>query len=247
MKKFFDRYWPLLGVFCLTAAIVLILIVSMNITAKRMADKQPTPTTACAGFTAMQMAYLEEASKLKSSSIAVIPVAEANPNAEVAQQPVTQEEATNAEPTYSVDDLTEDSVPTDPALDEDSDIQEIAGIIEAEAGGMSDFRELVAVGLSIYNRYDSAKYPNDIGGIIYAKYQFANPKKYTSRSLKAAKVAYTLWQDGRGEELLPKQYLYFFGWKGHNWYYNENYEIFEGLKPLPSGVYDAQKAIVPEL
>ena len=246
MKKFFERYWPLLGVFCLTAAIVLILIISMDVTARRMAEKQPTPT-ACAGFTAMQMDYLEEASKLKSSSAAVIPVAEANTE-DIVQQPIAQEEATPEEaPTYSVDDLTEGSVPTDPALDEDSDIQEVAGIIEAEAGGMSDFKELVAVGLSIYNRYDSAKYPNDIGGIIYAKYQFANPKKYTSRSLEAAKVAYTLWSDGRSEELLPKQYLYFFGWKGHNWYYNENYEIFEGLKPLPSGVYDAQKAIVPEL
>ena len=127
----------------------------------------------------------------------------------------------------------------------------LARLIETESGGMRNLDERIAVGLTVFYRaYEDPNYPDDIEDNIYKKNQYAKPaQKASDGSLRAAISAYQLYHAGRGAEVLPPEYESFFGWKGHNYFYDydNKYQIYEGLIDLPSGIKDAQRQIIPEL
>ena len=222
------------------------------------------PRTANAGITAAQSDLLENTKLYASSESANVVLVSTSSNSiavetDTGAEPevaATVEEETPAAEGYTISSdetvseflerVKNDEFVFDPSLDEDEDIMLEAGLAEAEAGGRT-LTERVAVLATVHHRLDNSRFPNSVSGVIYAKNQYATPKTPTEASLKAAKAAYVLYQNGRLDEVLPSEYVYFFGWKNHNWFYNKDYQIYEGLVSLPGGVYDAMKEIVPEL
>ena len=73
------------------------------------------------------------------------------------------ETETVAEPSNSIEEETQTELETEVEL--------LARVIEAEAGGESDYHKL-CVGTVVMNRVDSEKYPNSIEGVIYQPGQY---------------------------------------------------------------------------
>lgn len=139
-------------------------------------------------------------------------------------------------------------VEEEPSLDENSDVILIARLIESEGGGLTT-EEQAAIGLTVLYRCDSSKWPNTVAGNIYKPNQYATPKSSCSeKALNSAQLAYTLWSEGRGDEILPSSYMSFFGVDGHNWFYDKNLTIynFPGVT-APSDIYEKMTQIIPAL
>lgn len=253
-----DLFFKKHGLVLTVMGLVVILIIVCLLLFRSENYGEIDPKTANAGITAVKSETLDNA-KLTSVGANVTLVSAPDPTAVVnveAVEPAIPEETAPSDdfsisPEESVWDflnrVESGEFEFDPTLDEDEDILLTAGLAEAEAGDMS-LEEQIAALATVYYRVDSDRFPNSVEGVIYAKYQYATPKKPTDLSMKAAKAAYVLHESGRLEEILPREYEYFFGWKKHNWFYRiSDYQIYEGLVSLPGGVYSAQKQIVPEL
>ena len=86
---------------------------------------------------------------------------------ETAQEFETETE-TVAEPSNSIEEETQTELETKYT---EYDFELLARVIEAEAGGESDYHKL-CVGTVVMNRVDSEKYPNSIEGVIYQPGQY---------------------------------------------------------------------------
>lgn len=78
------------------------------------------------------------------------------------------ETETVAEPSNSIEEETQTELETKYT---ENDFELLAHVIEAEAGGESDYHKL-CVGTVVMNRVDSEKYPNSIEGVIYQPGQY---------------------------------------------------------------------------
>ncbi|MBR5621027.1 hypothetical protein IKW75_00890 [Candidatus Saccharibacteria bacterium] len=136
-----------------------------------------------------------------------------------------------------------------PALEENPDVILLARLIQAEAGGISNINEQAAVALTVLYRCDSPRWPDTVSGNIYKANQYADPSgSYSEGALEAAVLAYTLWSEGRGGEILPSDCLSFFGNGSHNYFYDSGRQIYNmpGV-PMPSDIYDQMTQIIPAL
>jgi len=86
---------------------------------------------------------------------------------ETAQEFETETE-TETEPSNSIEEETQTELETKYTED---DFELLARVIEAEAGGESDYHKL-CVGTVVMNRVDSEKYPSTIEGVIYQPGQY---------------------------------------------------------------------------
>lgn len=110
----------------------------------------------------------------------------------------------------------------------DTDIEAMAKLMYGEGRGIESDAELAAIGWCVCNRVDSdiAYFPDSVIEVITQKNQFAgyspdNP--ITDRCRKIAEDVLTRWYRERAGEMdvgrtIPKDYLYFIGFSGHNWY-----------------------------
>lgn len=91
-------------------------------------------------------------------------------NSEQFVKETTQEFETEtvAEPSDSIEEETQTELETKYTED---DFELLARVIEAEAGGESDYHKL-CVGTVVMNRVDSEKYPSTIEGVIYQPGQY---------------------------------------------------------------------------
>ena len=80
------------------------------------------------------------------------------------------EEETQAEPSDLIEEETQTELEAETKYTE-YDFELLARVIEAEAGGESDYHKL-CVGTVVMNRVDSEKYPNSIEGVIYQPGQY---------------------------------------------------------------------------
>ena len=78
------------------------------------------------------------------------------------------EAETETEPSDSIEEETQTELETKYT---ENDFELLARVIEAEAGGESDYHKL-CVGTVVMNRVDSEKYPNSIEGVIYQPGQY---------------------------------------------------------------------------
>ena len=78
------------------------------------------------------------------------------------------EEETQTEPSNSIEEETQTELETKYT---ENDFELLARVIEAEAGGESDYHKL-CVGTVVMNRVDSEKYPSSIEGVIYQPGQY---------------------------------------------------------------------------
>ena len=186
--------------------------------------------TAIAGVNLTTMEMLDGAQKMVAL--------EAAQNA-VVSTPLDETEEEPAE----AEDLTAETIP-----EVNSDIALIARLIHAEAGSLS-LKEKARVGLTVYYRTDSSRWPNTVSGNIYKSNQYATPSgSYTDSDLEAAELAYALWSEGRGSELLPEDCLSFFGNGSHNYFYNKSLQIYYAPDvSTPSDIYDQMTQIIPAL
>lgn len=96
----------------------------------------------------------------------------------------------------------------------------LALAIESEAGNVVSSDGRVAVGLTALKRVDSPKYPDTLPGVIEQPYQYADlVDSYSQKSYAAAVTAISLWEEGKDDAVLPDGFMYFFGYKGQNWFY----------------------------
>lgn len=79
------------------------------------------------------------------------------------------ETETETEPSNSIEEETQTELET--AKYTENDFELLAHVIEAEAGGESDYHKL-CVGTVVMNRVDSEKYPDTIEGVIYQPGQY---------------------------------------------------------------------------
>lgn len=146
------------------------------------------------------------------------------------------------------EEIEEVEVEEEPSLDENSDVILIARLIESEGAGLTT-EEQAAIGLTVLYRCDSSRWPNTVAGNIYKPNQYATPKgSYSEKALNSAELAYALWSEGRGDEILPSNYLSFFGVDGHNWFYDKSLNIYDfpGVT-APSDIYEKMTQIIPAL
>ena len=80
------------------------------------------------------------------------------------------EEETQTEPSDSIEEETQTELEAETKYTED-DFELLARVIEAEAGGESDYHKL-CVGTVVMNRVNSDKYPDTIEGVIYQPGQY---------------------------------------------------------------------------
>ena len=142
-----------------------------------------------------------------------------------------------------VEEIIEESTP-----EENSDIALLARLIQSEAGGL-DIKEQAAVALTVLYRCDSSRWPDTVSGNIYKANQYATPSgSYSEQAYQAAELAYTLWSEGRGGEILPSSCMSFFGNGCHNYFYDSSMQIYNmpGVS-TPSDIYDQMHDIIPAL
>lgn len=89
-------------------------------------------------------------------------------NTEQYVKETAQEFETETEPSNSIEEETQTELETKYTED---DFELLARVIEAEAGGESDYHKL-CVGTVVMNRVDSEKYPDTIEGVIYQPGQY---------------------------------------------------------------------------
>ena len=137
-------------------------------------------------------------------------------------------------------------------LRQNEDVVLLAKLIQGEGGSVENIDERAAIALTVLYRTDSPKWPNSIYENVYKPYQYeAAPgpdAEYSEGSMQAAIKAYSCWKDGTCEEILPREYMSFFGYAGHNWFYKSDLEIysFPGLG-LPANIYEAMHQVIPAL
>ncbi len=104
----------------------------------------------------------------------------------------------------------------------------LAKLIYREAGCVKSDTEKAAVVWCVLNRVDDARHPNTIKKVITQKHQFAWKKK-TPVLQKFKDLALDVvirWElEKKGFQnvgrILPSNYLFFAGRKGHNWFRNK--------------------------
>ena len=106
-----------------------------------------------------------------------------------------------------------------------TDILVLASVVYNEARGVDSRMEQSAVAWTVLNRVDSELYPNDIIEVCTAKYQFAYERMTipNEECIEIARDVVFRWlMEKRGIEevgrVLPKDYLFFAGRNGHNWF-----------------------------
>lgn len=109
--------------------------------------------------------------------------------------------------------------------DMDGEIIMLAKLIHSEAGIVQSQMEQAAVVWCVLNRVDAGHRGRTIKEVITSPHQFAwNPNEtYTDELYSLARDVVTRWLlEKRGVEdvgrVLPKEYLYFAGRGGHNWF-----------------------------
>lgn len=114
---------------------------------------------------------------------------------------------------------------TDQIADMDAEMNVLARVVYLEARGVKSKAEQAGVIWCILNRVDSDKYPDDITKVATARHQFAYSKTapVKDRLKELARDVVTRWLlEKCGIEnvgrTLPKNYLYFAGRRGHNWF-----------------------------
>lgn len=117
------------------------------------------------------------------------------------------------------------SVPEPPAYEVDA----LARLIYGEARGVASTQEKAAVAWCVFNRVDDCRYPNSVMGVITQRYQFSG---YSDRypvlpELKAlARDCMIHWYATKQNpehwgRVLPRQYIYFYGYNGRNHFRDE--------------------------
>lgn len=110
----------------------------------------------------------------------------------------------------------------------ESDVTMMAELMYCEARGLTN-NELAAVGWVVLNRVDASGFPNTISGVIKEKNQFSHyygapTKNDDGTDIKVvAREVLDTWSAEKagvsyGNRILPKEYLYFHGSGGHNWF-----------------------------
>ena len=235
------------GFFLLGGAVLIFILALILAYFGENKQKDEKIITVSAGVTAIKADCIAEEAMLDASVVDVILVAQENPIVE--EVPAPQEENLLGEG-HVLDQGAIDRIVEQYAyLREDPEVILTAQLGEAEAGDM-DIIEIVAAILTVYNRIADPIHPDNVEDIIYERNQYAKPKaKYSENAMQAAIVAYYLYSTDQGDVVLPQEYESFFGWGRHNYFYDyeNNYHIYEGLIPLPDGVEDAKRRIIPEL
>lgn len=122
----------------------------------------------------------------------------------------------------------------------------IAKVLYGEARGIKSYTEIACVAWTILNRIDVG-YNSTIYGAVTARYQFAynasNPTvgDYEQDFLAIAHDVILRWErehDGETNvgRVLPKDYLWFGGHSGHNWFrnvYDNFYNLWDYSLPSP--------------
>lgn len=184
--------------------------------------------TAYSGVSLATMEFLSDAQRkaeLKASAVEVVAAPEET------QEPEEVEEDTE-----------------ETSFEDNSDIVLLARLIQSEAGSL-DIKEQAAVALTVLYRCDSSRWPDTVSGNIYKANQYATPSSsYSDQAYKAAEMAYTLWSEDRGGEILPSSCMSFFGNGSHNYFYDSGLQIYDmpGV-PMPSNIYDQMYQIIPAL
>lgn len=110
----------------------------------------------------------------------------------------------------------------------ESDVTIMAELMYCEARGLSN-RELAAIGWVVLNRVDSSGFPDTISSVIKEKNQFSHyygapTKNDDGTDIKVvAREVLDTWSAEKagvsyGNRILPKEYLFFHGNGGHNWF-----------------------------
>ena len=111
----------------------------------------------------------------------------------------------------------------------ESDITLLAKLLWGEARGVDSKAEQAAVVWCVLNRVDAGYADGTIEGVVTAKYQFTGYKSYhpaTEEFMNLAEDVLCRWYaEKQGEDnvgrTLPKDYLYFNGSNGRNWFRKE--------------------------
>lgn len=112
------------------------------------------------------------------------------------------------------------------------EIEIIAKLIYGEARGIKSMTEKSGVAWCVLNRVDAGYANGTIKGVVTAKGQFAgysSKNPVTTEHYNIAKDVLERWHDERTHgktnvyRTLPKDYLYFSGSKGHN-YFRKTYK-----------------------
>ena len=110
----------------------------------------------------------------------------------------------------------------------EDDIDLLAKLIYVEARGVGSVTEQAAVAWCVLNRVDSSRFPNSISAVIKQPHQFASTDgaPVTERFKAIAADVVMRWQlerlgIGESGRVLPKNYLFFAGRDGHNWFRTE--------------------------
>ena len=109
------------------------------------------------------------------------------------------ETETVAEPSNSIEEETQTELETEVETKcTENDFELLAHVIEAEAGGESDYHKL-CVGTVVMNRVDSEKYPSTIEGVIYqpGQYQCVTNSHINKEPSKSSYEAAESILDGR--------------------------------------------------
>ncbi len=109
--------------------------------------------------------------------------------------------------------------------DYDEEMDMLAKLVWAEARGIDSKMEQAAVVWCVLNRVDAGFSNDTISGVVKARSQFAYssglPVKEGLRDLaQDVLIRWLLEKRGIGDvgRVLPKEYLYFAGHDGHNWF-----------------------------
>lgn len=150
-----------------------------------------------------------------------------------AQEPGTEEITERVDSTECElgDDNTE---ATKPYIISYDDLVMLAKLIYGEASIVESKTEQAAVVWCVLNRVDDPRFPNTITEVVTQPYQFAGYSEdypvYTKYLLLAEDVLIRYYSGGDGR-VIPKDYLYFMGFNGHNWFTKEyldtNYYKFD--------------------
>ncbi len=130
------------------------------------------------------------------------------------------------------------------------DIQLLAKLIKAEAGGIKEQDERVAVGLTVLYRISSNNWPDTVAETIFQPHQYTDPAdEYTDGTYEAAQEALKIWSGEGGSFDMPERFIYFFGDGKHNYFYcytsDGGIEFFEFPgRPNPPNVHDLYRKIV---
>ena len=114
----------------------------------------------------------------------------------------------------------------------DSDVVIMTKLVYGEAGGIPSKVEKACVCWTVCNRLDHGGYGKTLQGVMTAPHQFqgyraSNPVPADLKSLCADVL--DRWSRERAGQtgvgrVLPKEYLYFWGQSGHNWFYKKQYK-----------------------